>query len=522
MGGAQPKELSIYRFATVDPFKGLTDTLQLQYIRTYLSDLSAQTVIEELQYFDRDYLSEFSAFYSTSAHGYKNTCKRLHFFSDSFSRKVFENATAGIESSKKRLENSYLGFVVVRPIPAAPLGRTVLKLYPERSPKTPRITEPARNYNSHIAGLTLSVKGLAWQQQDTGVGACATVGLWTMLHSSAFDPRHSVPTTTNITISAHKRAGLGKRLFPSRGLTLQQICEAIKDQGLAPALTDGNVRSPDKSTVNGFARERFASSIAAYIRSGYPVLLMGKRGQGGHAICVVGFRSCTQPPLSSNEVGIEDGAVEVIYIHDDNIGPNVRFEVVDKTLPKTGEKIVGLKPVAPMPTASHPPYKRVKFSPEPFIPQHILVATHEDLRTSPDEMHKAGLKTVQQMAFVLKGISNLTKKQLPGLTFSTRFIRLSDYLGSELDRTLKGSGKILSKVRLALVEKVSPMSLFVGVIRVATENSTPLVDILYDTTDSDRNHPVFAHVAYSPMAQYVLKVVTASDGEDFGVSVPAF
>lgn len=521
MGGAQPKEISIYKFAAVDPFEGLTDTLQLRYIRTYLSDLSAQTVIEEPQYFDRDYLSEFSAFYSTSAYGYKNTCQRLHFFSDSFSRKVFENATSGKEYSKKRLEKSYLGFVVIRPIPAAPLGRTVLKLYPEQFPKTPRVTEPARNYQSHIAGLTLNVKGLAWQQQDTGVGACATVGLWTMLHSSAFDPRHSVPTTTDITISAHKRAGLGKRLFPSKGLTLQQICEAMKDQGLAPALTDGNVRSID-STVHGFARERFASSIAAYIRSGYPVLLMGQSSQGGHAICAVGFRSCTQPPLKANEVGIEDGAVSVIYIHDDNIGPNVRFEIVEIHSPIAGKKVVGLKPIAPTPVVANTSYARVKFLPDPFIPLHMLVATHEDLRTSPDEMHKAGLKTVQQMAFVLTRISKITKEKFPGLTFSTRFIRLSNYLGLELDRTLKGSGNILSDIRLALVEKVPPMSLFVGVIRVATENATPLVDILYDTTDSDRNHPVFAHVSYSPMAEYVLKVVTASDGEDFGVSVPAF
>ena len=31
---------------------------------------------------------------------------------------------------------------------------------------------------------------LAWQQQDRGVSACATIAIWTMLHSSAFHERH--------------------------------------------------------------------------------------------------------------------------------------------------------------------------------------------------------------------------------------------------------------------------------------------------------------------------------------------
>ena len=74
---------------------------------------------------------------------------------------------------------------------------------------------------------------------------------------------------------------------------------------------------------------------------------------------------------------------------------------------------------------------------------------------------------------------------------------LSDYLTTELSKLLGASPNILMRVRLGLVEKVRPMSLYLGVLRIGDENSTPLMDILYDTTDSDRNHPVFAHIAYS-------------------------
>ena len=92
MEGRTPRELEVYDFADRDPFDGLTDSPQLRYVRSYLADLSAKTVVEEPYYFDRDYLAEFSSFYSTSAVGYPNVCRRLHFFSSEFSRELVTQA----------------------------------------------------------------------------------------------------------------------------------------------------------------------------------------------------------------------------------------------------------------------------------------------------------------------------------------------------------------------------------------------------------------------------------------------
>ena len=65
------------------------------------------------------------------------------------------------------------------------MGRTVLKWFPDKSAETtPRVLSSSRKYFVHIAGVELHVEGLAWQQQDTGVAACATISLWSMLHSS--------------------------------------------------------------------------------------------------------------------------------------------------------------------------------------------------------------------------------------------------------------------------------------------------------------------------------------------------
>ena len=53
---------------------------QGNYLINYLKGLEVKKLLIEPNYFDRDYLSEFSAFYSTSVRGYKNICQRVHFF----------------------------------------------------------------------------------------------------------------------------------------------------------------------------------------------------------------------------------------------------------------------------------------------------------------------------------------------------------------------------------------------------------------------------------------------------------
>ncbi|HET7506347.1 MAG TPA: hypothetical protein VFK02_35250 [Kofleriaceae bacterium] len=143
-------------------------------MRCYLHDLGARAIVIEPNYFDRDYLSEFEAFYATSSAGYPNICKRVHYFSASVTRAMFAKAVGGDDHARKLVEASYLGHIILRPISGAPLGRTVLRVYPDDAgviTGTPRVTQPAREYEAHVAGLTLKVSGLVWQQQDSAVGS---------------------------------------------------------------------------------------------------------------------------------------------------------------------------------------------------------------------------------------------------------------------------------------------------------------------------------------------------------------
>ncbi|HEB85658.1 MAG TPA: hypothetical protein ENI68_01380 [Gammaproteobacteria bacterium] len=430
-----------------------------------------------------------------------------------------QSAASGKTNAIRRLNKHYLGFIVIRPIHAAPLGRTVMRWYPddERYKSTPRVVEPAREYRVHLAGILLTVKGLAWQQQDTGVGACATIGLWTMLHSSAFDDHHAIPTTADITRAAHKRASLGTRMFPSTGLTLHQICEAVKEQNLAPVISEGDIQNA--GNVIGFSKERFAASCASFIRSGYPVLVIGKLGElGGHAVCAVGFRSCAPPEIPEGRVCLQDSDVEYLYIHDDNIGPSVRFKI--STEPNSG--VVTLSPDAPPQRSKNPRFDRKEKHYNQFTPTQLLVAVHNDLRTSPDKLHGSGIMVASTVSRVLQTLANQTNTPGLGLALSTRFIKLAGYLTNELANTLGANPKLLGQVRMALAEDVPPMSLHIGVVRIGLDNSTPLIDILYDTTDSDRNHPVYAHVAYSSFMKPLIAQLEKVGVGEYGVCVEAF
>jgi hypothetical protein len=184
-----PEPIECYPFAdAANPLRHIGGR-QAEYLTRYLATLGAESVIEEPHYFDRDYLAEFAAFYSASARGYPNRCRRLHFFRGNIGRTDLQRMAESAAARDPELDQRYLGFVVLRPIVSAPFGRTVLGWYPDKKQDQPRITAPSRPYVSHLLGRDLSVTGLAWQQQDSAVGACATIALWSI--TTRFPPRRT-------------------------------------------------------------------------------------------------------------------------------------------------------------------------------------------------------------------------------------------------------------------------------------------------------------------------------------------
>jgi hypothetical protein len=323
-----------------------------------------------------------------------------------------------------------------------------------------------------------------------------------------------VPTTAEVTQTAH-RAGLSaQRLFPSGGLSFGQLVATVRDSGFAPLVVPGDKTKPGQLQSDRFSREHFCSALASLIRSGFPVLLSGDlldpagHSVGRHAVCAIGFRQAGASQRSAGRLEFEDTRTEFIYLHDDNLGPAARFQV--ESDPTDG--YVRLRAV--------PPKKRHDLSlPDPtldhpvFAPSAMLAAAHVDVRVSPDHLHKLALQLGAMLIATTGGAV--------GLSVGSRVLRLSHYVGSELALVLAGQPSVLSKTRLALWETVARMSLHLAVIRFG-DQGVPLLDVLYDTTDSEPNMRAFCHVAYHQGIADVVDRLVQLAPVALGVRVHAF
>lgn len=83
---------------------------------------------------DRHYLEEFAGYYATALYPPPSKTTRIHVLSEKLTdeqfRVILERAGAGeFKASCDALQAIYFGYIVVRPIPSAPIGRTVLAPY---------------------------------------------------------------------------------------------------------------------------------------------------------------------------------------------------------------------------------------------------------------------------------------------------------------------------------------------------------------------------------------------------------
>lgn len=90
---------------------------QAAYVEDYLNYLGAKSYIIEKKYVDKDFIIDFSNFYSRSFDIDLKVTKRIHIFKEEISidrfNSLIENYT---ETEFNEFKKSYLGFVIVRPI----------------------------------------------------------------------------------------------------------------------------------------------------------------------------------------------------------------------------------------------------------------------------------------------------------------------------------------------------------------------------------------------------------------------
>lgn len=299
--------------------------VQLRYLERYASDLACGCFAIEAPYIDRDYIEDHSAFYSKSLFPYPNSCRRVHFFKGDLEliRKALTDAirvgeSAGISAYRKACQqlssDYYLGFSVIKPLDGTPVGRTVMKCFPSTpaSGSHHRRFTCTKDYVTHFHGCELTVNGLAFQQQDIGVSACATTALWSALQKTSDAEPIAAMTPVQITQLATQYSLPSGRPMPSEGLDVGQMCNAVQASGASPNLF---------RVIGRHSQARYI--LRSAILSGFaPVLAMHSEKFGGHAVVAVGLKELDLSAPA--DVHFHEHAVTGLYIHDDRLGPNLR------------------------------------------------------------------------------------------------------------------------------------------------------------------------------------------------------
>ena len=477
---------------------------QLDYVFRYVHEIGVRCMTIEGVYIDRDYMEDHGLFYSRSFLPYRAACRRLQFFrtgSAETEQRIEELIESGRSTNKESFrkacrefsDENYCGFSVIKPLPGCPVGRTVLRPYPSESEDGRRSFDSTRNYVSHFCGIELTVCGLAFQQQDTGVSACATTALWSSLQKVRdLEPVGSA-TPAQITVLATRFSLPFGRPMPSDGLSIEQMCGAVNALGLAPTLT----------RAVGFEETR--GHLYTAISAGFaPVLVVKRPGtEHYHAVTVAGMK--VDEPRTGAEIDEDvydlSGDLKAIYMHDDRHGPYLRANIT-KSVDKMQLDVVNLK--------------------EKWDVTHILLPVHSKIRISlamitqvAEEIAQAALSFREAFlnAGTLPDSPESSKDPLvlaqSRVSFETSIVKAYRYVESVLLQT----PTVSSDVGRALARNL-PLPRYVGLINFSTSFAGKF-DLLIDTTGTDKNLNLICLVAKTP--DKYTKALFSQIGTEYGI-----
>lgn len=312
------------------------------YFKEYFGKIVPSTIVLEYKYVDKDYLEDFQAYYVRCFKKYRRKCLRLHFFSDKFTKESFKSSI--VYNDLAFSKDSYLGFIVIKPIPKTIFGRTCLMTYPEfDSDGNKREFLTLTENKVNLFGINLKVDSLPYQEQDHIVAACATSALWSSFQCTGSLYQHAIPSMSEITSLAISDNKHHVGSFPNDGLTIEQMCSVIRQVGLVPYLIDVfdlNKAGEDELLVT--------SVIYAYLKAKNPVIMIVNLvevdkaniiiqeswdEESEHAVSITGFsystvtKSHEYSRFNSNvSIRLKSFSIKKVFVHDDQIGPFSRMK----------------------------------------------------------------------------------------------------------------------------------------------------------------------------------------------------
>jgi hypothetical protein len=247
-------------------------------------------IVKEPRYIDADWRSQLARFYDGAFRRYPSVCHRLHFFTQRVDPDLSDLA---------ELQGAYRGYTILRPLPVAPVGRTMIVPPPELA----HATRCEAEEHVDLFGWPFSVTAMPFISQDTQLLRCAHAALWMVLRHCTIV--HGLPRQLPADIHDAALGGVivGRQL-PSDGLSAYQLISAMSALGLSPT---GKALPQTAADEAGAGLLRLYGMVCRYINSRLPPVIISKT----HAWVVVAYR---RTPSSGNPV-IQ------LWRHDDARGP---------------------------------------------------------------------------------------------------------------------------------------------------------------------------------------------------------
>lgn len=304
------------------------------YLVQYLHSLGAKTAVIENNYVDHDYLDDYSNYYAKCFDAPPRLCARVHFFSEVYEdeelkRIVTSPNVEGGDSPEDvdKLQQHYLGFVVLRPLPRAMIGRTCLK------PLLPGAGKSSKTVKVSFWGLGLHIDAMPFQEQDTATAACATCALWSASQVTAALFGHTAYSPSCITVMAGGHKTSEMRVFPNGGLSLTDMIYAVRSMMLDPIHVGVQIESDARQ------QDILLGNIYAYLGMGVPILLTGilnredgsSYGDGGHAVVINGYEC--KDDFGDTKRSLISSGIYKLLVHDDQVGPYASIEFEQKDIP---------------------------------------------------------------------------------------------------------------------------------------------------------------------------------------------
>jgi len=258
---------------------------------------TVKCILIEYEYIDKDYRDTYSNFYSKKFAHYPSRTIRLHFFG-----RHLENQDIW---RLDEFKGHYIGYSIIRPTRVRSIGRTIID--PSKLPNIQGHMCQAE-YDVHLLGQSLKVRGFPFITQDSDVTVCAHAAAWMLFRYFSEKYRNYsevYPFQITHLTSDHSHG----RIVPSTGVTISQLAEIFFEFGFHPRIyTRGTFDNP----------EMFKRILYYYVESGIPVV--AGMAEKEHAVTIFGHRMNLNP-LETKSLYYSSDFLDGFIFNDDNSMP---------------------------------------------------------------------------------------------------------------------------------------------------------------------------------------------------------